>query len=137
MVKKEILRKRLNKLDEYLVILRQLQRYTVDQFINDPEKYGSSERFLQLAIEAITDIGNHIIADEKLGTVNWYSDIPKILEEKGYIGGEMREQWTRMIGFRNALVHEYVEIDRKIVFDILQNHLDEIEDLKRVFAQFL
>jgi uncharacterized protein YutE (UPF0331/DUF86 family) len=137
MVNKEVLRKRLNKLEEYLAILRQLQRYTIDEFINDPERYGSSERFLQLAIEGITDIGNHVIADDKLGTVNWYSDIPNILEEKGYIDAFKKEQWIRMIGFRNALVHEYVDIDRKIVFDVLQNHLDEIEEISRIFAHFL
>jgi len=96
-----------------------------------------SERFLQLAIEGVTDIGNHVIADEKLGPVNWQSDIPKILEENGYIGALQRDLWIRMIGFRNALVHEYVDIDRKIVFDVLQNHLAEIEDLKRVFAKLL
>jgi len=40
-----------------------------------------------------------------------------------------------MIGFRNTLVHEY--IDRKIVYDILKNHLEDIKDLEKVFAQFL
>jgi len=46
MVRHEILRKRMNKLDEYLAILRQLQRYARDEFLSDPEHYGSAERFL-------------------------------------------------------------------------------------------
>jgi hypothetical protein len=35
MVRTEVLRKRLNKLDEYLDILRRLQRYEMDERIND------------------------------------------------------------------------------------------------------
>ena len=83
MVNKEILRKRLNKLDEYMGILEQIKRYPFDTFIGNPEHYGSAERFLHLAIEAINDMGNHIISDDSLGMVNWYSDIPTILSEKG------------------------------------------------------
>jgi uncharacterized protein YutE (UPF0331/DUF86 family) len=42
-----------------------------------------------------------------------------------------------MIGFRNTLVHEYIDIDRKIVYDVLQNNIQDLEDLKRAFAHFL
>jgi len=42
-----------------------------------------------------------------------------------------------MIGFRNTLVHEYIGIDRAIVFDILHNHLQEIKDLMKMFTQFI
>ena len=70
MVRQEVIHKRLNKLDEYLSILYTLQRYRFDEFNRDPEHYGSVERFLQLTIEMITDIGNHLIADLELGTIN-------------------------------------------------------------------
>ncbi|MEA3349579.1 MAG: DUF86 domain-containing protein [Chloroflexota bacterium] len=137
MVNKEIIRKRLNKLDEYLDILYKQQEYSFGTFIGDPEHYGSTERFLHLAIEAINDIGNYIIADDALGNVDSYGDIPSILCENGVIDQEMRETWIRMIGFRNTLVHEYIEIDRNIVYQTLQNGLTDIEALMRVFAQFL
>ncbi len=46
MIRPEIIRRRLEKLDEYLAILRQLQRYSYDEFAANPERYGSAERFL-------------------------------------------------------------------------------------------
>ena len=137
MVRPEVIRKRLNKLDEYLYILRGLQRYSFTDFVGDPEHYGSTERFLQLAIEAINDMGNHVVADDGLGTVNWYSDIPAILAENGYIDAELKEQWISIIGFRNVLVHEYLDIDREIVYQVLHHRLDDLEALRRMFAQFL
>jgi len=136
-VRVEAIRKRLNKLDEYLSILYRLRAYTLPDFLADPEHYGSAERFLQLAIETITDIGNHVIADLGLGVVNWYSDIPSILAERGHIDAAQKEKWVRMIGFRNILVHEYLEVDRKIVYDVLQHGLNDLEEIKQALALFL
>jgi len=137
MVRPEVIRKRLNKIDEYLVVLQRLQRYGRDEFLSDPERYGSAERFLHLAIEALLDMGNHVIADEGLGVVDWYSDVPRIFLEKGLISSELSEKWIRMIGFRNTLVHGYMDVDRTIVYEVLQNGLGDIEELKRVFARYL
>lgn len=137
MVRAEVIRKRLNKLDEYLAYLSGLQRYSLAEFINEPERFGSAERFLQLAIECVNDIGNHIIADDHLGVVNWYSDIPAILADKGIIDHEILEKWLQMIGFRNILVHEYLEIDRHIVYDALQHRISDLKTLRIIFAQFI
>lgn len=137
MVRPEVIRKRLNKLDEYLSILHGLRKYSFSEFIEDPEHYGSAERFLQLAIEAISDLGNHVVADLGLGVVNWYSDIPTILAENEYIDPELKDRWIQIIGFRNVLVHDYLDIDRKIVYEALQHRLDDLERLRKVFAQFL
>jgi uncharacterized protein YutE (UPF0331/DUF86 family) len=137
MVKSEVIRKRLNKLDENLKILEGIKKYTFEEFISDPEHYGSAERFLQLSIEILNDIGNHIIADEELGMINWQSDIPEILYKKKYISNEMKSNWIQIIGFRNILVHDYLDIDRKIVFSVLQNNLSDIYELRKVFSKFL
>lgn len=123
MVRVDVIRKRLVVLDEYLEVLRSLQKYSLEEFLDNPEHYGSAERFLQLAIETTLDIGNHIVSSLGLGEVNWYSDVAALLEEKGYITVELREKWIKIIGFRNILIHNYLEVDRKIVFDVLQNRL--------------
>ncbi|MGQ9895596.1 MAG: type VII toxin-antitoxin system HepT family RNase toxin [Roseiflexus sp.] len=137
MVRPEVIRKRLEKLDEYLAILRHLQRYSYDEFVDNPERYGSAERFLQPAIESINDLGNHIVAESGLGNVDWYSDIPRRLREGGLIDTSQEETWIKMIGFHNILVHDYLKVDRSIVFRVLQENIDDLETFKRMFAQFL
>ena len=109
----------------------------VKEFLSKPAYYGSAERFLHLAIEAVNAMGNHVIADEGMGVVDWYSDVPRIFLEKGMISSELSEKWIRMIGFRNTLVHGYMDVDRTIVYEVLQNGLCDIEELKRVFARHL
>jgi uncharacterized protein YutE (UPF0331/DUF86 family) len=137
MVKANVIHKRLKKLDEYLTFLHQLQQHDRQTFLSDPKIYGSTERFLHLAIECLLDMGNHLVADDELGEVNWYSDIPHILAQHGYIDSETEEMWVSMIGFRNVLVHQYADIDRQIVYDVLQNQLEAFNTLRRFFAQFI
>jgi len=136
MVRPEVVRRRLKKLDEYLTILHGLREYDRQAFLDDPERYGSAERFLQLAIESTLDVGGHVIAQLHLGSIDSYRDIPTILSQHGYLEEELRERWIRMIGFRNVLVHDYVDLDRDIVFDALQDDLDDIDAVQRALAQF-
>lgn len=137
MVRPEVIRKRLQKLDEYLAILRRMQRYDLDTFLAQPEHYGAAERFLQLAIETLMDMGNHVIAELQLGAVDHYRDIPALLAEHGYLDETLRQKWIRMIGFRNILVHDYLDVDRQIVHTVLRENVEDLEALRRVFAQFL
>jgi len=137
MIKVEVLRRRLNKLDAYIDILRRLSRYDLQTFLADPEHYGSAERFLQLAIETLNDMGSHVVVDLQLGMVESYRDIPRILVEHGYISSELGDIWIRMVGFRNILVHDYLEIDRKLVYRVLQENLEDLATLRRVFARWL
>lgn len=42
-----------------------------------------------------------------------------------------------MIGLRNILVHDYLEVDRQIVYDVIQHELDDLRALQRVFVRVL
>ena len=137
MVKPEVIRRRLERYGECLTILERAGRYTLQEFLSDPEHYGSAERFLQLAIEASLDMGSHIVADEGLGTVEQGRDIPRLFREHGFIDAVLEQRWIRMIGFRNILVHEYLEVDREIVYDVVCNRLGDLAALQPVFARFL
>ena len=137
MVRPEIIRKRLNKLDEYLAILEKARRYSWEEFAGDPERYGSVERFLHLSLEALQDMGNHVIADLELGFVNRSRDIPETFAKQGWINEGLKEKWIRMIGFRNILVHDYLEVDRRIVYETLQHRLDDLKQIRDVFVPFL
>jgi uncharacterized protein YutE (UPF0331/DUF86 family) len=137
MVDANLLKARLLRLDEYISILKKMQRYGLEEFLADPEHYGSAERFLQLAIECVNDIGNHVVADEALGAVEWKTDIPMRLLEHDFIDQVLHDEWVKMIGFRNALVHDYVDVDREIVFRVLHTKLPVFADIKRAVCNWL
>lgn len=137
MLRPEVIRRRLQKVDEYLNILEELRRYGLEDFLANHERYGSAERFLQLTIEALLDTGSHVIAELGLGTIETYSDISRVLAKNGYIDRDLAERWIRIIGFRNILVHEYLDVDRKVVHEVLQRQLKDLRVIKQALAQFL
>jgi uncharacterized protein YutE (UPF0331/DUF86 family) len=137
MLRPEVIRKRLQKLEEYLSILERIRGYSHEVFLADPEHYGSAERFLQLGIEAALNMATHVIAELELGVVNQGRDIPRLFREHGYINEALEARWIQMIGFRNILVHDYLDVDRDIVYQALQHDLDDLRLLSKVFAKFL
>jgi uncharacterized protein YutE (UPF0331/DUF86 family) len=137
MVNPDVLHRRLTKLDEYLDYLERAQRYSYREFADDPEHRRAVERVLHLSVEALTDMASHVVADDNLGRVGRARELPDRFAEHGHVDEELAATWKDMIGFRNVLVHEYVEIDSERVYDVLQNRLDDIRRLRRVFGQFL
>jgi uncharacterized protein YutE (UPF0331/DUF86 family) len=137
MVRPEVIRRRLDQLGRYLDILDHYRGYDLVSFMADPERYGSAERFLQLAIEATLDVGTHIVADENLGTIEQSRDVPQRMREHGYLSEDLEKRWIRMIGFRNVLVHDYLEIDRAIVYRVLVENLGDFAEIRRVLVGFL
>ena len=91
MARSELIRRRLQKLDEYLAILYGWQADTLEAFVRDPERYGSAERLLQLAVDTLTDMGSHVIAELNMERVDSYRDIPQILARHGHIDDAARE----------------------------------------------
>jgi len=136
-VRQEVIRKRLDKLDEYLKILENIQRYSKKEFVDEPERYGSAERFLQLAIETINDMASHIVAEEKLGVVDASRDLPRLFRENNVIDENLGNRWIRIIGFRNILVHDYLDVDRNTVYSVLQNEISDLKELMRMFSKYL
>lgn len=137
MVRPRVLRRRLQKLDEYIEYLEEAQDYSFEEFVSAVEVYSAVERNLQLSVEALTDMASHVVVDEDLGTFERARDLPGILEEHDLIREDDRETWEDMISFRNVLVHEYVDIDRRRVYNVLQYQLDDIRRFSHVFDHFL
>jgi uncharacterized protein YutE (UPF0331/DUF86 family) len=63
--------------------------------------------------------------------------LQKLDEAHGLIDESLTQRWMRMIGFRNILVHNYLEVDWKIVHEVLQSSLGDLRALQKAFAQFL
>ncbi len=45
-------------------------------------------------------------------------------------------KWNRLRGFRNRLIHEYFGIDYEIVWDIIENNIQQVaEQLEKLLSQ--
>lgn len=122
MVKREVVLSRLNKLNEYIVFLNKVKSYSKKEYIEDPFIYGASERFLHLAIECVLDISNHVISDMRFRKPDSNKDIFQVLLENRIINEELKMNLSNMAGIRNILIHDYIRLDREVVYNIIINN---------------
>lgn len=122
---------RVEKLREYLKILRDIQRASRSQFLTDYHVYGLAERYLQLAIECLLDIGSMLIIQYNFPKPSVKQEIIDILREEGVLPMNFADQLSGIAGFRNILIHDYVKIDRKRVYEYLQKNLPQFETFLR------
>ena len=137
MVKREIVITRLNKLKEYIDFLKNIKNHSKEEYLGDPFIYGASERFLHLSIECVLDISNHVIADMRFRRPESNRDIFKILCDNNIIDKTLSSNLTNMAGFRNILVHDYVRLDREMVYEIIINHIKDIELFMKIISEYI
>jgi uncharacterized protein YutE (UPF0331/DUF86 family) len=111
MVDREIFSRRLVALRGYLGKLKAFLDAPEEEFVREPALHDLAERYLHLAVEACLDLANHWIGDRGLPVPDANRDTFTILEKAGELPAELAERLRGWAGFRNVLVHEYLEID--------------------------
>lgn len=77
------------------------------------------------------DIGNHILLEYNTPTPVTMSEIFKFLAENKLIDSKNAEDLSHAVGFRNIAVHQYENINCKIIYEIITKHLIDFT----IFAQ--
>lgn len=132
-----VVRERLRKLREVLQNLEQVRQVPRKEFVASFEKYWLGERGLHLAAEAVFDIGNHLLAGHFNVHASDYEDVLTRLARQDVLSAGLRERLRGLGGFRNVLVHAYLEIDEGRVYDALQDRLTAFDELAREIEEFL
>lgn len=124
--------KRLEKLGECLTKLEPLKGKPLDEFLEDVYLRDIVERNLEVAIQCCIDIANRIISLEGMEKPSDYYGALIQLGMNGILPLEFAKHLAPMAGFRNILVHGYMEID----WNQVHSNLQRLEDL-REFAGFV
>jgi len=131
MVDREVFSRRLAALRNYLEKLRAFQPTNEQEFRSTAALHDLAERYLHLAMECVLDLGNHFIADEGLPAPDTNQDTFTRLELAGVIPPDLAARLRSWAGFRNILVHEYLDIDHGIAWNAIQNDLGDLESFAR------
>ena len=137
MVDREVVEKKLQELRGYVTELEQLKKFSFEEIVSSLSRTWSIEHGLQIAIQIVIDIGNHILASIRENEIDEYVDIIDKLGEKNVIPLSFAKKIRDMAGFRNILVHEYTRVDLKQVYEILQERLGDFLEFIRHIKNYL
>ena len=108
-----------------------------EAFLSDPYKIAATKYFLVISIEAAIDMCNHVISRNKLRVPDDYADTFKVIGEAGAFDREFVARLMRMARFRNRLVHIYWEVDDEVIYGVLREHINDMEQFTQRFTIFL
>jgi uncharacterized protein YutE (UPF0331/DUF86 family) len=124
-------------LEGYLAELRPFRERSREEFAREPALHHLAERFLHLACECVLDIAQHVISDQGYRQPVNYKDAIEILREEGLLDVGLAERLKRWMGFRNLLVHVYLEIDHGRSYDAIGEDLGDLEEFAAAMAPLL
>ena len=115
----EAVRRRLLKLEEAVSRLEELGRSDRTLLRTSFRDAWAAERGLQLAAEILLDTGNHILSAHFGQSARDYEDVIAQIASRGVIDEPLRARLKGVGGFRNVLVHGYLEVDPDRVAEYL------------------
>ncbi len=86
------------------------------------ERKGA-ERLLQALVEACIGLSKHWLKQQnKVLPVDDYSVFEKLMDLQ-LVSSDEAQEWQRIIGMRNAIVHDYLNLDEKVIKAIIINKM--------------
>ena len=116
---------KLRTLDETLFNLRSLGRLTVRQVESDWRTKMAVERALQILVEIVIDVCQHIIAEAGHTPPSSGREAIASCAQMNVLSSI--EPYQRMVQFRNFVVHLYERVDALFLVDIVSNRLTDFE----------
>jgi uncharacterized protein YutE (UPF0331/DUF86 family) len=136
-VDQSVLVSRLSTLEGYLAKLRTFSTFSRDDFLADEDVHHLAERYLHLACECVLDIAQHVISDMGYRQPEGYKDTMDVLRDEEILGDELADRLKGWMGFRNVLVHLYLEIDHRESYKAILEDLGDLEAFAERMTGFL
>lgn len=124
-------------IENYLSELRPFSSMAKDDFLSDKKNPPFVESYLRRPLEAVFDIGRHILAKTYGSRVIEYKAIAKELGEKGVITVELTGILIEMAGYRNRMVHFYKEVTPEEIYEIITKNLLDFDRVIREIVSFV
>ncbi len=132
-----IVKERIKKIEEAIGELKQLQKLSKQQFLKEKKIQYASMYAMIIGVEAICDIGNHLLSKYFNRTAETYKDIILFLGECKVIPEDFSQKSAKMTDFRNILIHLYLKVDSEEVYKNLRKAPEEFSKFCRFFLKFL
>ena len=119
-----IIQRKLALLDEQVQKIRQhTEGVSFEEFRDSWALRSMSERAVQVAAEIVIDIAERIISLKHAGPVASSAKAIDRLVDLGVLSSS--DPYRSIVRFRNLIVHEYEEVDPKLLYSIITEHLED------------
>lgn len=117
--------------------IRFLPLGSIDEFTGDRRNIGAAESCLRRALEALLDLGRHLLAKIFGEAVTEYKKIAEELERKGVLAPDAAHQLRVLAGYRNRMVHFYHDVTEAELYAICTRELQDLLAVRDAYVNWL
>lgn len=117
--------------------LRAVPLGSLHEFTSGKLNAPAAESYLRRALEALMDLGRHILAKGFGRGVAEYKKISAELTDAGVLGAEEASLFRKMAGYRNRMVHFYGEVTTEELYGICAERLGDFEVILEAIMTWL
>jgi len=132
----EVVWRHLAALRESLSVLSTRSEISLEELDADIERRWMVERGLQLCAQNTLDIATHIAASRGRDVPDYASAIDE-LGRLGVLSYEFVREFRSVAGFRNVLVHGYLDVDLDVLYVLLHERLGDFESFAEAVETYL
>lgn len=136
-VRAQVVTERLSWIRTMLEGIRRLPLSSYDEFVSDPRNTAAAESYLRRSLEALLDLGRHVLAKGFGLVVTEYRDIGPRLEQEEVLDRGKAMKCRRMAGYRNRMVHFYHELSHAELYEICATRLGDVEEVAEAIVSWL
>ncbi len=128
-ISKRIVADKVEWINKMLEEIGALPMGSFETFVSDKRNIFAAESCLRRALEALMDLGRHILAKGFAKGVSEYKEIGRVLGQMGVLSTPATHKFKQLAGYRNRMVHFYHEITDEELYRICSNEITEIREL--------
>ncbi len=134
---KRVITDRLAWVDAMLAEIRKLPLESAVAFMSDSRNPLAAEACLRRALEALFDLGRHVLSKGFGVGVSEYKEIALTLQAKDVLSVEDAELMRKLAGYRNRLVHFYHDVSHNELYEVCASQLTDIEKITDAFRAWM
>jgi uncharacterized protein YutE (UPF0331/DUF86 family) len=123
-------------LDQAVQVLRSHQGRSLENLTSDPEEQWIVEHGLQLCAQNALDAASHIAASAGHDVPEYAVAIDR-LADMGVLPRDFAARFRGIAGFRNVLIHGYLDVDLAVLHRLLNTQLDDFQEFARLIQGYL
>ncbi len=136
-VRAEIVAEKIAYIRNMLEAIRSLPLSSYDDFSADARNAAAAESYLRRGLEALFDLGRHILVKAFATASAEYKQTAEGLTQKGVLSREDGRILREMAGYRNRMVHFYHEIGERELYTICRDRVADIEGISGTLSRWL
>jgi uncharacterized protein YutE (UPF0331/DUF86 family) len=136
-VSQRIVADRIGWVQTMLADIQSLPLESFEQFTQERRTMWAAESCMRRALEAMLDLGRHVVAKGLGKGVSEYKEIASHLAQAGILSSETAQLMKQMAGYRNRLVHFYHEVSTEELYTLCANNLKDIQAVIQEITDWL